>query len=581
MLGDRAGVPRGWGAELLPGLSRRRGRATRQGTSPPTPQDHALRVTRILLLVAALPAALGLLVPGTLRAQDATQRPLAIVNVDVIPMADARSPEGGTEQGPAVAPEVRAAQTVVVRDGRIVSVTPSASTTLSPETLQIEGRGLFLIPGLADMNINLAGYDDTAALALLLANGVTTARNFGGREEHLDWRAQISRGELDGPTLLTSGPVPAPSSVLGGAAHVIRPVMLIGLAALLFGLGWVILRSARGRHGFPRPSRRSLAGVALIALVGSTYFTMWVFGFPDLAGPYVALIDSTREARRVPAAQAQAGFDFTAVAAELPPALYDAVLDGAAGHVARPAGEIPWDVGPLAALSRGGQDLSRVDQLLPLMQRDFDPARPYEAYELSTTSSGEIAQLAASSHAVICTGLFLARQVAQQAQDVNSVLQRPETMYLPDQVLRSWGPDENIYAARYGEQAGQMKANTAALARLVPALQEAGALLVAGSSAGAPGVIWGFDLHSELEALVDAGLSPYQALAAATSRAAEGVGQMGQWGVIAPGARADLVLLGSNPLGDISHVRDIRGVVAAGRWYSRADLDGLLATLER
>ncbi|NLT35441.1 MAG: amidohydrolase family protein [Gaiellales bacterium] len=508
-------------------------------------------------------------------------RPLAVVNVNVIPMDGGHSPQGNAEQSAAAALHVYPEQTVVVRDGRIVSVTPSATTTLSPDTLQIEGRGLFLIPGLADMNINLAGYDQPAALSLLLANGVTTARNFGGREEHLDWRGQIARGELDGPTLLTSGPVPAPSSVLGGAAHFIRPLMLIGLAALLFGVGWVTLRTARGRYGFPRPTRRSLAGVAFAALAGSTYFALWVFGLPDVAGPYVALIDSAQEAERAPSAQAQAGFDFTAVAAELPPALYDALLDGAAGTGVRPAGEIPWGVGPLIALTRGGQDLVRVDQLLPLMQRDFDPAHPYAAYELDTTSAGDIARLVATSRASIGSGLFLARQVALQARDVDAILERPETVYLPDEVLRSWSREENIYAARYGEQAEQMKAYAATLAELVPALQEAGALLVAGSSAGAPGVVWGFDLHSELEALVDAGMTPYQALAAATSRAAESVGHTGEWGVISPGARADLVLLGSNPLEDISRVRDIRGVMAAGRWHSRTDLDGLLATLER
>lgn len=535
----------------------------------------------MLLLAGALLATLLAPQPGIVCAQEVAQRPLAIVNVDVITMEAARSSQGDEGRQTAGAPEVQPGQTVLVQDGRIVSVTPSASTPLSPETLQVEGRGLFLVPGLADMNVNLAGYDNSAALSLLLANGVTTARNFGGREEHVDWREQIARGELEGPTLLTSGPVPAPSSVLGGAARVIRPVILTGLAALLFGLGWVALRSARGRYGFPRPSPRSLSGVALAALLASTYLSLWVFGFPDLAGPYVALVDSTREAKSAPAAQARAGYDFTAVAAELPPALYGALLDGAAAGSTRLAGEIPWQVGPAAALSRGGQDLSRVDQLLPLMQRDFDPTRPYDAYQLDTTATPQIARMASSSHVTICTGLFLARQVARQARGITPVLERPETMYLPDEVLSSWTPEKNIYAARYGDQVEQVEAYADALAELVPALQEAGALLVAGSSAGAPGVVWGFDLHSELESLVDAGLTPHQALAAATSQAAESVGQGGQWGVVAPGARADLLLLGSNPLEDIGRLRDIRGVMVAGRWYARSDLDRLLATLER
>ena len=105
--------------------------------------------------------------------------------------------------------------------------------------------------------------------------------------------------------------------------------------------------------------------------------------------------------------------------------------------------------------------------------------------------------------------------------------------------------------------------------------------MLAGTDAPDSFAFPGSGLHDELEHLVRGGLSPLDALRAATLEPARFLGLDGKAGVIAPGARADLVLLGANPLADISAVRDIRGVILAGVHYDRADLDELLAGVER
>ena len=83
-------------------------------------------------------------------------------------------------------------------------------------------------------------------------------------------------------------------------------------------------------------------------------------------------------------------------------------------------------------------------------------------------------------------------------------------------------------------------------------------------------------MADELKNLVDAGLTPYQALSGATSAPARFLNQPARFGRVAIGARADLLLLEGNPLEDVGQVRRPTGVVVRGAWYDRQQLDRLL-----
>lgn len=103
-------------------------------------------------------------------------------------------------------------QTVVVRDGRIVEVGAASQTKVPAGATQIDGRGKFLMPGLADMHAHLfpgeGAPGDLASqqLILYLANGVTTVRNMIGAPAHLVLRQRVAQGKLLGPTIVTAGP---------------------------------------------------------------------------------------------------------------------------------------------------------------------------------------------------------------------------------------------------------------------------------------------------------------------------------------------------------------------------------------
>ncbi|MEO7096344.1 MAG: amidohydrolase family protein, partial [Polyangiales bacterium] len=115
--------------------------------------------------------------------------------------------------------------------------------------------------------------------------------------------------------------------------------------------------------------------------------------------------------------------------------------------------------------------------------------------------------------------------------------------------------------------------------RIVRALRDGGARLVVGTDTGNPFVIPGFSVHEELARLVHAGLTPYEALRAATHDAAELLDRADSAGIIAVGRQADLLLLDADPRVDVQHTRRIAGVMARGRWLSAGDLEKLLATV--
>ncbi len=113
-------------------------------------------------------------------------------------------------------------------------------------------------------------------------------------------------------------------------------------------------------------------------------------------------------------------------------------------------------------------------------------------------------------------------------------------------------------------------------ARLVRILHDGGIPLLAGTDAGVPYALPGWSLHDELHLLVEAGLSPSEALRAATSEAARALDRDQELGTIRPGYLADLVLLSANPLQDIRNTRRLEGMVLNGRWLGRDSLDAVL-----
>ena len=127
----------------------------------------------------------------------AQERPVAFVNVNVVPMDRER---------------VLTDQTVVVENGKITAVGPAARTTVPANALRVDGRGKYLTPGIAEMHGHVPQANPNAVLTpenvlfLYIAGGATTVRGMQGHPSQLQLRQRVESGEIIGPRLYLSAP---------------------------------------------------------------------------------------------------------------------------------------------------------------------------------------------------------------------------------------------------------------------------------------------------------------------------------------------------------------------------------------
>lgn len=419
---------------------------------------------------------------------------IAFVHVDVVPMDQER---------------VLRDHTVVVMDGRIASVRPTAHGEFPEGATMIDGRAKYLMPGLADMHVHP---DHPDQLLLFIANGVTTIRNMHGAPKYLEWKQRIADGEVVGPFIYTTGP---------------------------------LIDAAPGRV------------------------------------PGSVLVDTREEARLAVIDQKEAGYDYIKVFGGLSKEAYDAVIDESANQGLRVVGHVPPAVG-LDHVARAGQlSIEHMDGIAQAAARDDAPLEDptdrmayYEAWKyVDPHEVPQVAKVLAARGTWVCPTL-VSWQSDPMPDEIESFLRRPEIRFVWPEVIDYWKdmalPADFVQVLRDGVE-GRMLT--------VRILHEAGVRLVLGTDSPAGFVLHGLGTQRELEILVKAGLTPYEAVEMATRNAAELVGASDEFGTIAVGRRADLILLKANPLDDVSNVAKRSGVMVRGRWYPQTELEARLETL--
>jgi imidazolonepropionase-like amidohydrolase len=145
-------------------------------------------------------------------------------------------------------------------------------------------------------------------------------------------------------------------------------------------------------------------------------------------------------------------------------------------------------------------------------------------------------------------------------------------------------PENDIFMKDFKDFTAADREGLARLSRrleeMVSPLHRGGVDFLAGTDLIRPYIFPGFSLHDELALLVKAGLTPMEALQAATRNPAMFLGKLNELGTIQEGKLADLVLLDANPLEDIHNTQKIRAVILNGRLLDRGELDKLLTQAE-
>ncbi len=280
-------------------------------------------------------------------------------------------------------------------------------------------------------------------------------------------------------------------------------------------------------------------------------------------------VDSIGGARDLVRTLAGQGYDFIKVWGSLSPPVHQAVCETADEVGIRVTGHIPRPVGMQQTFANGQSSLAHVEEYWnKFFQRRPDAGLMDEAVQ--TTRAAGVAVVTTVITYENINYILTEADERQQA--------RPELRWIDPARRMLWGTELNYYRQRFNLEEGRAKlAELRFKQRIAAALHKGGVKLVAGTDAGGTNLslLPGGSLHRELELLVEAGLEPWEALATATVNAGEFLGGKSS-GAIAPGQRADLVLLNRNPLEDIRNTRDVRGVVAGGHWFDRSALDVLL-----
>jgi imidazolonepropionase-like amidohydrolase len=150
--------------------------------------------------------------------------------------------------------------------------------------------------------------------------------------------------------------------------------------------------------------------------------------------------------------------------------------------------------------------------------------------------------------------------------------------YVPAQRRDAWNELERYLLSDQWDSKGRERVFDV-MFRMVKGLHEAGARLIVGTDCPIPFEVPGFSLHGELQNFVDAGLTPYAALKAATRDAAELLDALDEFGTVAVGRRADLILVEANPLDDVANVTKRVGVMVHGQWISESEFQEKLDLL--
>ncbi len=405
-------------------------------------------------------------------------------------------------------------QTVVIDKGRIqwIGNAATAPQPAGPAPQKIDGRGKFLLPGFTDMHMHL---ENDRLMRLYSGNDAVP-------DGYIDLENALLPYLANGVT------------------------QMFNLSAMSESIGQSVLVES-GRALGPH-----IAGAAMID--GSP--PIWFPGMTRVA----ATPDDGRQAVRDAKAE---GYRFIKTYSKLTPEAFLAIVDEARKNGMRVLGHIP-----------GRESGRTADFFVP----GFDLVAHAEEFAQQTQVPAldripeYVRMMKANGTSLIAT-LTLNERLLEQTRNPDSLKSRAELLHLDPGMYQMVMHANPYLRDTSAERVAFLQSLVTFNRELVRACAAAGVPVLTGTDSPVPGIVPGFSLHDEFEALVRAGLSPREVLAGSTRRAAEWLGTAADRGTVEVGKRADLVLLDANPLESIANTRRITAVMVNGRHRDRGWLD--------
>ncbi len=405
-------------------------------------------------------------------------------------------------------------QKVVVSNGRITHI-GDVKIKFNNEPLIIDGRGKYLIPGLAEMHAHVPPVNDLEpmkeVLKLYALNGITTIRGMLGHPKHLELRSKITSGEIMGPRFFTSGP------------------------------------SVNGQS-----------------------------------------VSSPATGAEMVRQQKKAGYDFLKLHPGLSREKFDSIAASAHREGIPFAGHVSYEVGVWRAIEAGYASIDHLDgfveSLVPgiasIPEQEAGIFGIFIAQQADTNRIPQLMKALKEKNSWVVPTQALAERWFTPERSADDFRKDPEMKYMNAQALNQWTNAKNSLMSHPQYEADEVRNFIRLRRRLIQACQQYGVGLLLGSDAPQVFNVPGFSLHHELGYMVDAGLTPYQALMSGTANVGKYFHQR-DMGVIKVGALSDLVLLSANPLTDIHNTKKIEGVMLGNLWLSKEYIAAELKRLEK
>jgi imidazolonepropionase-like amidohydrolase len=297
-------------------------------------------------------------------------------------------------------------------------------------------------------------------------------------------------------------------------------------------------------------------------------------------------VPSPEEARQKVTEYHQAGYDFLKLHPGIQLEVFDEIVRTAKALGIPYAGHVSVHVGIRHALESDYASVDHVDGflegLVPESANVAPDANGFFGYNFTrladTLMISELVSMSRENGVwVVPTQSLFDRWFSPESPE--TLVQAPEMKYMPASTLESWVNSKKGLVTDATYTAGQWEAFNEIRKKMIYQLHQQGQGLLLGSDAPQVFNVPGFSIHHELQGMLDAGLSPAEAIRIGTLNPAVFFGREGDFGEVVEGASADLILLPANPLEDLSHLKNLEGVMVRGRWLSRTEIDKRLAEI--